>query len=867
MATEKSTAGEERSALDWVHDLERFGANPALISEDGSTLTYADLARRADEFATTLGPERRLVVLGVGNDIDSIVAYIGCLRGNHPVLLVAAGGDHARIVEQFRPDAQWDALTGVLALEPAPAGGLHPELSVLLSTSGSTGSPKLVRLSARAVAANARSICGYLDIGPGERAITTLPFHYSYGLSVLNSHLMAGASVAVTELSVSHPGFERFLQAADPTSLAGVPYTHELLARTGLVERLPPSVRTLTQAGGRLAPDRVRAIAQIGGRRGFRFVPMYGQTEATARMAWLPPELAEQHPDCIGQPIPGGSFRLEDAEGRAIDQAGVAGELVYRGPNVMMGYATERADLARGAELDELRTGDIAERTGEGLYRIVGRASRFAKIAGLRIGFDDVEALLRAEGLEAVVTGSDSVVAIQLSDADAALLARAQALVAERARIPEANVVAIGGAVPRLPSGKVDYGAILREAGLQAAARDRQLAAGVHPILAGFRRAFNRPDLGIDKSFQELGGDSLAFVNAAIAIEKALGTLPAGWEEMPVSALIALEAGSANAEGRGRWTALGTDTLVRVLALALVIIGHAAPAQTLWLRGGAGVLMVLAGYSFARFQRTSFERGAPGPVLAGTLERLILPYYLVMVPMLIASEAQRSWGWFALVSVFTVQYRGPLFAFWFIETVFHSLLLMAVLYAIPAVRRWSARNPFEMGLALLLLAVALLTLLPLTPLGAGDVAGHRLHNHFYLYALGFLAAVARGRRERLIVLGLGVVAAAWVLGVPGARAFWLAAGLAAILFVPAVPVPARVAGPLLRIAAASYFIYVVHVPLHHLLHFELGLRDKPLLNVPMLLLLSIGFGLLFEIMWSRLVLFVRDRRAHARTSA
>jgi acyl-CoA synthetase (AMP-forming)/AMP-acid ligase II/peptidoglycan/LPS O-acetylase OafA/YrhL len=866
MATEKSAAGDERATWDWVHDLDRFGANPALISEDGPTLSYADLARRADEFAASLGAERRLVVLGVRNDIDSIVAYIGCLRGNHPVLLVAAGGDHARIFEQFRPDAQWDALTGALVLAPAPAGGLHPELAVLLSTSGSTGSPKLVRLSAHAVAANARSICDYLDIGPDERAITTLPFHYSYGMSVLNSHLMAGASVAVTELSVSHPGFERFLQAAQPTSLAGVPYTHELLARTGLVERLPPSVRTLTQAGGRLAPDRVRAIAQLGARRGFRFVPMYGQTEATARMAWLPPELAEQHPDCIGRPIPGGSFRLEDAEGRAIREARVAGELVYRGPNVMMGYATARADLDRGAELDELRTGDIAERTGDGLYRIVGRASRFAKIAGLRIGFDDVEALLRAEGLEAVVTGSDLLVAIQLEGADAGLLARAAVLVAERARIPEANVVAIGGAVPRLPTGKVDYGAILREAGQQAAARDRQLGEGVHPILAGYRRAFNRPDLGVERSFQELGGDSLAFVNAAIAIEKALGMLPAGWEEMPVSALIALAAGPAPAQGRGRWTALGTDTLVRVCALALVIIGHAAPAHTLWLRGGAGVLMVLAGFSFARFQRTSFERGATAPVLRGTFERLILPYYVVMVPMLIASEAQRSWGWFALVSVFTVQYRGPLFAFWFIETVFHALLLMAVLYALPGVRRWSARNPFGMGLALFALALAMLVLVPMTALGEGDVWKHRLHHHFWLYALGFLAAVARGR-ERLIVLGLGLVAGALILGVPAPRALWLAAGLAMILFVPAVGVPARIAGPLLRIAAASYFIYVVHVPLHHLLHFELGLRDKPLLNVPMLLLSSIGFGLLFETLWSRLVLFVRDSRARGRGSA
>lgn len=849
---------------DWASGLERFGDAVALLPEDGPPLSYTDLTGLADAFAARLGEERRLVLLGVRNDVASVAAYLGCLRGRHPVLLLAAGEDHGRIAESFRPDALWDAASDTLELAEAP-GGLHPELAVLLSTSGSTGSPKLVRLSGGAVAANAAAICEYLDIGPAERAITTLPFHYSYGLSVLNSHLMAGASVALTELSVAHPDFARLLERMQPTSLAGVPYTHELLTKTGLVEHLPASVQTLTQAGGRLAPDKLRALAQLGAAKGFRFVPMYGQTEATARMAYLPPELAELHPDCIGRAIPGGEFRLIDADGAAIEAAHVAGELVYRGPNVMMGYALERADLARGAELSELHTGDIAERvaaqgSGDLLYRIVGRASRFAKIAGLRIGFDDVEAMLRAEGVEAVVTGSDALLALHLpGKADARAKEAAVALVSARAHVPEAVVAAVSGEVPRLPSGKVDYGAIRRAAEAEAAKREAALAVGIHPILAGYRRAFNSPKLGMDSSFQSLGGDSLAYVNAAIAIEKVLGSLPAGWEEMPISALVALDTGDADrAPKRSGWTSVGTDTLVRVWALVLVIVGHGAPEATTWLRGGATVLMLLAGYSFARFQRSAFERGHPGQVLKGTVERMILPYFLFMIPMLFLSRAQFSWGWFLMLSTWTVEVRGPLFAYWFLEAVFHALLLMVLLYLLPPVRRLSKARPFQAGLLFLGVAVALKLFVPHTVFGVPDDNGHRVNLHFYLYVLGFLAAVSRTTAERLLVLALAVGLGLWDFGFASSREYWMPLGLAALLFVSAVPVPARLAGPLLRIAAASYFIYVVHVPLHHVTHFELKLQ-QPWQSISMLLISSVVAGLAFDAVWSRTISWIKSR--------
>lgn len=845
----------------WPQHLGQHGTQPALLTGADGRISYAELVARADAFAARLGPTPRLVALGVRNDVDSIAAYVGCLRAGHPVLLLAAGSLEPRILDSFRPDAVRDAETGRLILAPEPLGGLHPDLAVLLSTSGSTGSPKLVRLSATAIAANAASICAYLEIGADERAITSLPFHYSYGLSVLNSHLLAGAALILTDLSVTHPDFETLMQATRPTSIAGVPYTHELLLRSGLMQRLPASVRTVTQAGGRLAPERILEIAALSIERSFRFFPMYGQTEASARMAYLPPELVETHPDCIGNAIPGGEFTLLDAAGQRIERAGVAGELVYRGANVMMGYALTRADLARGPELDQLHTGDIAERTPDGLYRIVGRASRFAKIAGLRIGFDDVEALLREHAIDAVATGSDELIVVQV--ADSARRAQAASAIAAATNIPESAIAVIAGVVPRLASGKVDYRRIRSLGEAEMAARAARLDAGTHPILAGFRRAFNAPEFAASESFQSFGGDSLAYVNVAIAIEKSLGELPPHWEEMPVSALIAMDDGS-RAPARAGGTRIGTETLVGMFALLLVIIGHGAPAETADLRGGAAVLMLLAGYNFAHFQRSAFERGHWWPALRGALERLILPYYLMMIPMLVWSGAQKSWGWFALVSTYTVDNRGPLFAFWFIETVFHCLLLMILLYAIPGVRRWSLARPVLAGCALVAFALLLKIGVNAYVFDDFNPISLTVDAQFWLYALGFLALSLRGRWAKLLLVGVAFAVAFADYGGLSPRPWWLALAAALILFWPVVRVPARLAGPLLRIAAASYFIYIVHVPLHHVVRFMLGLADRPWLASLLLVLLSGAGGVLFDAIWSRAMLAVKAGLARVR---
>jgi acyl-CoA synthetase (AMP-forming)/AMP-acid ligase II len=832
---------------DWARRLERHGDAPALIAENGAVIGYRALLAMADAFTARLAPDgaRRFVLLMVRNDVPSIAAYLGCLRGGHPVLLFDADGDASRIIADFAPDAVAWPREGRIAAQGC-AGGLHPDLALLLSTSGSTGSPKLVRLSAAGLAANTAAIVQYLAIGPGERAVTTLAMHYSFGMSVVNSHLMAGAALIVTELSVTHPDFAALLARTAPTSISGVPYLFDLIERAGLAEKLPASLTTLTQAGGRMPADKLRGWVARGRARGFRFVAMYGQTEAGPRMAWLPPERAEAYPDCIGRAIPGGRFWLIDGEGAVIETPDVAGELVYAGPNVMMGYALGRADLALGSGPAELRTGDIAERNAAGLYRITGRASRFAKIAGLRIGFDDLEAALARAGIDAMVSGEDGLIAVQAETGDPARIAT---LVATSAQVPEAAVAVVIGPVPRLATGKPDYAAI-RAAGAALVTARSAASAGVHPVLAGYRAAFNRPALDDSASFESLGGDSLSYVNVAMAVEAALGRLPARWEAMPIAALIA-EAKAMPAAPPPAWREVGTETLVRLLALALVIIGHGAPDATLGLRGGATILFLMAGYNLARFQKPAFEAGRTWPALAGALERMILPYYLLMIPMLLASEAAKHWGWFALVSVFTVDdpARGPLFAFWFIESVFHALLVTILIFQLPVVRRASAALPFGLALALVAAGLQARLLVPRFIFDDANEISLTVDALYYLYALGWAAWVARGRGQQAVVVALALGLTLLDYGAASSRPWWLALALVALFALPSVALPRAVAGLVLRIASAGYFIYVAHVPVAHVVRHVLHIGGGPVVGIIVLLVTSIIAGLIFERVW------------------
>lgn len=827
--------------------LGQFGDRVAIIDERGETVSYRDLAALSQAFAARIGSDRKLILLEAANRLDAIVAYLGATLSRHCVILVGEdGGDrHARIVDTFKPEMIFSH--GELQIVgSAPPSDLHPDVSLLLPTSGSTGSSKLVRLSGQNLASNAEAIAEYLEITPSDRAITSLPMHYSYGLSVLNSHLHVGASLVLTDLSATHPDFWRLFRDTQATSIAGVPYSYELFERVGLRKDPPPTLRVMTQAGGKLSPELIKTYAEFTRSIGGRFYTMYGQTEAAPRMAYLPPGMAASNADCIGIAIPGGEFHLIDDNGDQILQPNKTGELVYRGPNVMMGYALTRDDLARGAEIPELRTGDLALRTREGLYRIVGRASRFIKIAGLRVGLDDVETLLADTGVRATAAGRDGRIAVLVLQGGHAEGVRE--FVAQRCGLPLASVIALEAAEePRLPSGKVDYQSILARAD-ELAEQEAAAAAAASPVAGVFAAALGIAAPGPDETFASLGGDSLSYVNASIGLERILGQLPVGWETMTVASLEALAPAAPPA--KSRFARIDSEMVVRLAALGLVAAGHAAPAVTeAWIRGGSAVLFALAGYNLARFQRESLLEGRVRPAISGTVYRVIAPYLVLVALLLPISDAEKTIAWPLLVSVFTVEVRGPLFSFWFIESVFHALLITCALFLLPPVRRLSRASPF--GAALLLVGVAT-GLKFLVPIVWND--GREIHltvdAWLYLYFIGWAAYLAKTRSQQATLLLLAAVIAALDYGLASSRAFWLVAGLGVVLFAPRLMLPRPAAAAVLTLAGASYFIYLLHSIAVHFIVLTGNFSSSPLFNIPAVLVASAVSGLAYAMLWN-----------------
>ena len=840
--------------------LGRFGDATALVDDSGAEVSYAELARRCDAFAKALGARRQLVLLQAANDAGSVVAYLSALAAGHVVILTgdADGGSEARIVRAFSPSVICRR-GEITRITRAPCADLHPDLALLLPTSGSTGSPKLVRLSRRNLDSNARAIVEYLEITPQDRAISSLPFHYSYGMSVLNSHLCAGASVVLTDMSVTNPDFWRLFRETRATSIAGVPHSYELFERIGLRDDPPETLRVMTQAGGPLPKALAKAYAAFGAANGVRFCPMYGQTEAAPRMAYLPPDLALQNPDCIGLAIPGGALRLEDEDGAEIADAGITGELVYRGPNVMMGYAHGVEDLSRGPEVDELRTGDLAARTRNGLYRIVGRTSRFVKIAGLRIGLDDIEEMLAESGRRVRAAGVDGRVFIcTIGDDDPAAV---QEFVARQCRLPIASVVTFAlGEEPRSPAGKVDYQAILAMGEALAQQPEPRVESDV--IAAAYAKALGVALPPPEATFASLGGDSLSYVNASIGIERALGQAPPGWETMPIGRLEAMARSSARSgkPAVSRWGWISSEIVVRVTALSLVIAGHAVGDEGYgwWLRGGTNVLFAMAGFSLARFQGDALRKGAVGVPIAAALYRIVLPYMLCLAAILLLWPTEMPLSALALASVFTVKHVGPLRAYWFIETLFHALLITCALFLAPSVRRLAAERPFGFALLLIAGATALMWALPFV--WTDGLATHdTIDAWLYAYYLGWAAYVARLYWQKALVVALAAAIAGFQYHFPNFREIWLTAALALVMFAPRLKAPSLVNSAILTVAAASYFIYLMQVFAFWALELQGGRIHSPLLRVGLLGVGSVSAGLAFAWVWNAVVPKARKR--------
>lgn len=457
-------------------DLDRYGESVALITQESECISYLTLAAAADALGQQFGG-RCLIFCLSRNDLESVIGYLAALRSRvvpvlvspdiHPDLL-------GKLMEAYRPKYIWLPKDNLFALDECVSiytyGGynllkmpysvdypMHENLGQLLTTSGSTGSPRLVRQSYININNNAHSIAQYLKIDRSDRPITTLPMSYTYGLSIMTSHLLRGCTIILNNHTLMEKSFWEMLKSHAATTFGGVPYIYEMLKKLRFSRMELPSLRVLTQAGGKLSQDIAEEFASICEAKGISFVIMYGQTEATARMSFLPSEYLKSKPSSIGIPIPGGKFWLEDENGEVISDHKIVGELVYSGLNVCMGYSLSFTDLYKGDEMNNvLRTGDMAARDEDGFYYVVGRKARFLKLFGKRISLDEAEQLLKGAGFECACSGRDDKMNIYIVGAGDPL--GAIRFIAESTGISSAGFRVIPvDCLPRNEAGKILY--------------------------------------------------------------------------------------------------------------------------------------------------------------------------------------------------------------------------------------------------------------------------------------------------------------------------------------------------------------------------------------------------------------------------
>ncbi len=458
-------------------DLGRFGGKTALLDDSGNEMTYQGLESFGERFSSSM-PGRSLVFVLCTNTIGSIAGYVSLINSRNVALLVNSEIDRdllAHLMENYSPGYIWApdghvpefggckpvfSEMGYTLLDTGNGPyEIYDELALLLTTSGSTGSPKFVRQSYTNIHSNAESIASYLELDEGERPITTLPMNYTYGLSIINSHLLVGATILVTQSTLVQKEFWDFLKEKEATSFGGVPYTYEMLDRLRIYRMDIPSIRTMTQAGGRLSPELHAKYARYAKDNGKQFIVMYGQCEATARMSYLPDKDSIDKCGSIGIAIPGGAFEITDVSGNSIKEPDVAGELVYRGPNVTLGYAEGASDLKKGDEFrGVLHTGDVARFDEDGYLYIVGRMKRFLKVYGNRVNLDEIDSMVKARfgNIDCASSGVDDHVFIFVTDPS--LQADVKEFVVSKTKLNQAafKVVVIDD-IPKSDSGKIQY--------------------------------------------------------------------------------------------------------------------------------------------------------------------------------------------------------------------------------------------------------------------------------------------------------------------------------------------------------------------------------------------------------------------------
>ena len=407
----------------------------AVKDNESHQLTYGELVVEVENFSKLVEP-RSVIFDLCKNTVGSLVGYMGFIEGNSVPLALSSKiekGLLEDLIKEYTPAYMWVPLErlsefsyevvcekyGYTLLrtgnEKYP---INDQLQFLMTTSGSTGSPKLVRYKKGNLEANARNVAEAFGWTAEERPVCDLGMQYTMGLNVINTHLFVGATVLLTTYNLMSSDFWDYIREEKATNFTGVPFSYDIFYRLHFDRIDLPYLKTLSEGGGKLTDARFIQLAEYAHKNNKRFIASFGTTETSARMACLPAELALTKTGSIGRAIPEGELFLIDSDGNILKDSVAEGEMCYRGPNVTMGYAVKREELRNGDDFNgEYHTGDLARRDADGCYYVTGRMSRFLKLLSYRVSLDQCERLIQEQfNIECACTGTDQKMEIYITD-------------------------------------------------------------------------------------------------------------------------------------------------------------------------------------------------------------------------------------------------------------------------------------------------------------------------------------------------------------------------------------------------------------------------------------------------------------------
>ncbi len=459
----------------FYEQLDRFGSRTAMVCDDGTRYTFQALEQQAARFAELVyTPERRVAFLVSNNVEQTVWGYVGFMKAGVAPLMVGSKTTpelFRSLLDRYHPTWVWaeesffcenpqyrhgDYVLSRLDYAPYP---IHPELATMLTTSGSTGSPKCVRQSYSNIEFSNESGIEAFSLTENDSFITTLPLNYCYSLNLMQMHLLSGAKLIMNRAGVMSRDFWNLLREERATGFAGVTFTYEVLKKLRFPSMDTPSLRYVTQAGSKMEREAILDMAPKLNQKGIDFLVFYGQTEATCFISYVPPEWQLAKAGCIGISIPGGKLSMIDDNGAPMQAIGQRGELVFEAPNVAFGYAQDYSELNRGDDCNgRLATGDYVTVDEDGFYTIAGRKKRFLKIHGERVSLDEIESLLKKQGHEAACKGTDDHIQIYTTEADTGTV------MADISALTKINRECLSvyrvSEIPRSEAGKIHYAAL-----------------------------------------------------------------------------------------------------------------------------------------------------------------------------------------------------------------------------------------------------------------------------------------------------------------------------------------------------------------------------------------------------------------------